>query len=106
MKRFTNIMTKDRLPLFFENYERVPEIVKELELDLDFDKEELFIESVLNCFILSICYRTHILNLCWRREPELPSWRKNYNDYCIFKNVDLYSIIYHSLSDINFKNTV
>lgn len=39
MKRFTNIMTKDRLPLFFENYERVPEIVKELELDLDFDKE-------------------------------------------------------------------
>lgn len=38
MKRFTSIMTKDRLPLFFENYEKVPEIVAELELDLDFDE--------------------------------------------------------------------
>ena len=39
MKRFTNIMTKERLPLFFDNYDRVPEIVAELELDLDFDEE-------------------------------------------------------------------
>lgn len=39
MKRFTNIMTKERLPLFFENYDRVPEIVKELELDLEFDED-------------------------------------------------------------------
>ena len=39
MKRFTNIMTKERLPLFFDNYERVPEIVKELELDIEFDDD-------------------------------------------------------------------
>lgn len=38
MKRFTNIMTKERLPLFFDNYERVPEIVTELEIDIDFDE--------------------------------------------------------------------
>ena len=39
MKRFTNIMTKERLPLFFENYDKVPEIVAELELDLEFDED-------------------------------------------------------------------
>ena len=39
MKRFTNLMSKDRLPLFFDNYERVPEIVKTLGLDIDFDEE-------------------------------------------------------------------
>lgn len=39
MKRFTALMLKDRLPLFFENYDRVPEIVKELELDIDFDDD-------------------------------------------------------------------
>lgn len=39
MKRFTDLMSKDRLPLFFENYERVPEIVKALELDIEFDDE-------------------------------------------------------------------
>ena len=32
MKRFTNIMTQGRLPLFFENYEKVPDIVRELGL--------------------------------------------------------------------------
>jgi hypothetical protein len=37
MKRFTNIMTKGRLPLFFGNYDKVAEIVEELELDIDFD---------------------------------------------------------------------
>ena len=37
MKRFTSIMTKDRLPMFFDNYDRVPEIVKELGLDIEFD---------------------------------------------------------------------
>lgn len=39
MKRFTDMMSKDRLPLFFDNYERVPDIVKALELDIDFDDE-------------------------------------------------------------------
>jgi len=39
MKRFTNIMTKGRLPLFFENYEKVPDIVRELGLDITFDDE-------------------------------------------------------------------
>lgn len=40
MKRFTNIMTQGRLPLFFENFDRVPGIVSELGLDIEFDKEE------------------------------------------------------------------
>lgn len=39
MKRFTDIMSKDRLPLFFDNYDRVPDIVKALELDIEFDDE-------------------------------------------------------------------
>lgn len=39
LKRFTDMMSKDRLPLFFEHYEKVPEIVKELNLDIDFDEE-------------------------------------------------------------------
>lgn len=39
MKRFTNIMTQGRLPLFFENYEKVPEIVSELGLDIEFDED-------------------------------------------------------------------
>lgn len=39
MKRFTNIMTKGRLPLFFENYEKVPDIVKDLGLDITFDDD-------------------------------------------------------------------
>lgn len=39
MKRFTSIMTKDRLPMFFDNYDRVPEIVKELGLDIEFDDQ-------------------------------------------------------------------
>jgi len=30
-------MTKGRLPLFFENYEKVPDIVKDLGLDITFD---------------------------------------------------------------------
>ena len=37
MKRFTSIMTKERLPMFIDNYDRVPEIVKELGLDIEFD---------------------------------------------------------------------
>lgn len=37
LKRFTNIMTQGRLPLFFENYDKVPEIVEELGLDIEFD---------------------------------------------------------------------
>ena len=39
MKRFTNIMTKGRLPLFFDNFEKVEGIVKELELDIDFGSD-------------------------------------------------------------------
>ena len=39
MKRFTDIMSKDRLPLFFDNYDKVPAIVKDLQLDIDFDDE-------------------------------------------------------------------
>ncbi len=39
MKRFTAIMTKERLPMFFDNYDRVPEIVKELGLDIEFDED-------------------------------------------------------------------
>ncbi len=39
MKRFTNIMTQGRLPLFFKNYEKVPDIVEELGLDIDFDDD-------------------------------------------------------------------
>lgn len=39
MKRLTDLMSKDRLPLFFDNYDRVPEIVSALELDIDFDDE-------------------------------------------------------------------
>lgn len=40
MKRFTDIMTKERLPMFFDNYDRVPEIVAELGLDIDFDEND------------------------------------------------------------------
>lgn len=40
MKRFTNIMTQGRLPLFFENFDRVPGIVTELGLDIEFDQDE------------------------------------------------------------------
>jgi hypothetical protein len=40
MKRFTNLMTKGRLPLFFDNYDKVPGIVTELELDIEFDDED------------------------------------------------------------------
>lgn len=56
MKRFTNIMTKERLPLFFDNYDRVPEIVAELELDLDFDEDGKIIYKERSQFF-------HIINL-------------------------------------------
>lgn len=39
MKRFTDMMSKDRLPLFFEHYDKVPEIVNALKLDLEFDED-------------------------------------------------------------------
>ena len=39
MKRFTDLMSKERLPLFFDNYDKVPEIVKDLQLDIEFDDE-------------------------------------------------------------------
>lgn len=43
MKRFTDMMSKDRLPLFFDNYDKVPDIVKKLELDIEFDDEGLMV---------------------------------------------------------------
>ena len=43
MKRFTNIMTQGRLPLFFENYEKVPDIVRELGLEIEFDEDSKMI---------------------------------------------------------------
>ena len=39
MKRFTDMMSKDRLPLFFDHYDKVSEIVAALNLDLEFDAE-------------------------------------------------------------------
>lgn len=39
MKRFTELMSKDRLPLFFDHYDKVPEICNNLELDIDFDED-------------------------------------------------------------------
>lgn len=39
MKRITDIMSKDRLPLFFENYNKVPGIVHDLGINLDFNEE-------------------------------------------------------------------
>lgn len=35
-KRFTNIMQKERLPLFFKNIDKVPKLVKDLNLHLEF----------------------------------------------------------------------
>ena len=40
MKRFTNIMTQGRLPLFFQNFDKVPGIVTQLGLDIEYDAEE------------------------------------------------------------------
>lgn len=40
MKRFTNIMTKGRLPLFFQNFDKVPGIIKELGLDIEYNENE------------------------------------------------------------------
>lgn len=38
MKKLTSIVLKDRLKLFFDNYDKVPEIVKENNLKIDFDE--------------------------------------------------------------------
>lgn len=43
MKRFTSLMTSGRLPLFFEHYSDVPGIVKQLDLDIQFDGENKLI---------------------------------------------------------------
>lgn len=40
MKRFTNIMTQGRLPLFFQNFDKVPGIVQEPGLDIEYDEDE------------------------------------------------------------------
>ena len=39
MKRLTSVVLKNRLKLFFDNYDKVPEIVKENNLKIDFDAE-------------------------------------------------------------------
>lgn len=39
MKRFTALMSKERLPLFFEHYDKVKEIVDSLNLDIEFDED-------------------------------------------------------------------
>ncbi|WP_196599084.1 Kiwa anti-phage protein KwaB-like domain-containing protein [Pectinatus frisingensis] len=56
MKRFTTIMTKDRLPMFFDNYDKVPEIVSELGLDIDFNEQGKLIYR-------ERCQLFHIVNL-------------------------------------------
>lgn len=45
LKRFTDIMQKERLPLFFSNIDKVPKLVKELGLPLDFDENNRLIYS-------------------------------------------------------------
>lgn len=57
-KRFTNMIMKERLPLFFEHIDKAPEVVEKLGLDLQFNesgqliyerKEQLFtITSLMN----------------------------------------------------------
>lgn len=39
MKRITDIMAKDRLPLFFENFDKVPDIVSSLGMDIQFNAD-------------------------------------------------------------------
>lgn len=39
MKRITDIMTKGRLPLFFDNFDKVPAIVDRIGIDIQFDEE-------------------------------------------------------------------
>lgn len=41
MKRFTNIMSNGRLPLFFDNFDKVPDIVTQLGLDIEFEDGKL-----------------------------------------------------------------
>jgi len=45
LKRFTDIMQKERLPLFFENINKVPKLVKELGLNLEFDDNNKLVYS-------------------------------------------------------------
>lgn len=44
-KRFTNIMQKERLPLFFKNIDKVPQLVKDLNLHLEFSQSGKLIYS-------------------------------------------------------------
>ena len=39
MQRITDIMAKDRLPLFFENFDKVPDIVSSLGMDIQFNAD-------------------------------------------------------------------
>lgn len=45
MKRFTYIMQKGRLPLFFKNIDKVPSLVKELDLNLSLDENNRLVYS-------------------------------------------------------------
>lgn len=44
-KRFTNIMQKERLPLFFKNIDKVPQLVKDLNLHLEFSQSGKLVYS-------------------------------------------------------------
>lgn len=43
MKRFTQIIAKNSLLLFFDNYSKVPDIVQALDLDIEFDDQKKLI---------------------------------------------------------------
>lgn len=45
LKRFTNIMQKERLPLFFKNIDKVPQLVKDLNLHLEFSNSGKLVYS-------------------------------------------------------------
>jgi translation initiation factor 2 beta subunit (eIF-2beta)/eIF-5 len=45
LKRFTNIMQKERLPLFFNNIDKVPKLIKELGLHLEIDQNNQLVYS-------------------------------------------------------------
>lgn len=45
MKRFATIMQNERLPLFFKNIDKVPQLVKDLKLNLEFDENGKIIYS-------------------------------------------------------------
>lgn len=55
MKRLTNLMSQERLPLFFDNFDNVPRIVEALGLDIEFDDGKMIYRDRSQLF--------HIVNL-------------------------------------------